>query len=92
MCKDEDTQIQSIRFGDKVDLAVDIGFLDECYAKEIKSTYSLRNLIHIETASKQGTEFDEIEESKLAYRRMEPFIKRIKEFLAEEAKGKEKSA
>lgn len=45
------------------------------YAEEIKEIYFLRNLIHIETASKKGIEFDEIEKSKLADRRMDPFIK-----------------
>lgn len=74
------TPPQSIKFDDKVDVAVKIGFLKQNYGEEIKMFYKIRNLVHIEKASKSAIEF-EIEQAKLSYRRMEPFIREIKDFL-----------
>ena len=73
----------SIKFDDKVDAAVRIGFLDGNYADDIKNIYGLRNNVHIAKAAKEEFEY-EIEQSKLAYRRMMPFIDRIKEFIGNE--------
>ncbi len=41
--KETKTPWTSIPFHDKVDASVDIGFVDEIYAEEIKSFYTLRN-------------------------------------------------
>ncbi|AXX84585.1 hypothetical protein [Aliarcobacter skirrowii] len=78
--KETKTPWTSIPFHDKVDASVDIGFVNEIYADEIKSFYTLRNSIHIEAAAKKNIEY-EIEQSKLAYRRLRPFIDNIKAFL-----------
>lgn len=76
------TAAPSIKFDDKVNAAVEIGFVEEIYAEEIKQFYKLRNFVHIEKASKDQFEF-EIEQSRLAYRRMEPFIDHLKGFFKE---------
>ncbi len=83
--KETKTPWTSIPFHDKVDASVDIGFVNEIYADEIKSFYTLRNSIHIEAAAKKNIEY-EIEQSKIAYRRLRPFINDIKAFLLNEEK------
>lgn len=76
----EKTSAFSIKFDDKVDAAVKIGFVKEDIAEDIKVFYKLRNAIHLETAVKKEIEY-EIGQSLLAYRRMRPFIDGVKEFL-----------
>lgn len=83
--KETKTPWTSIPFHDKVDASVDIGFLNEKYSDEIKSFYTLRNSIHIEAAAKKNIAY-EIEQSKVAYRRLRPFIDDIKAFLLNEDK------
>ncbi len=78
--KDEKTPRNSIPFGDKVDCAVRIGFIEGKYADDIKETYELRNLAHIETEAKKQIEV-EIEHAKKGYWRMQPFIERIVSYL-----------
>lgn len=78
--KDERTPQSSIKFGDKVDVIVDLGILKESYGEEIKEFYKTRNSIHIETAVKLNTEYH-IELTKTAYRRLRPFINSVKEYL-----------
>jgi hypothetical protein len=70
----------AIKFNDRVDAAVDVGFVRSAYGPEIKRIYELRNLAHIEKEAEEEIEL-EIENSKLAYRRMQPFVADIKEFL-----------
>lgn len=79
--KDTKTPWTSIPFHDKVDASVGIGFLDKKYSDEIKNFYTLRNSIHIEAAAKKNIEY-EIEQSKIAYKRLRPFIDDIKSFLS----------
>jgi len=66
----------NIAFRDKVDCAVTIGLVDESYAEEIKELYTLRNLAHIENEAQRQIDV-EIEQSKKAYWRMQPFLQRI---------------
>ena len=80
--RDEKTSKNSISFGDKVDCGVRIGFIEEKYAGDIKNTYKLRNLAHIESEAKRQTEI-EIEHAKLGYWRMQPFLERISAFLSD---------
>lgn len=82
--KDAKTPWTSIPFQDKVNAASDIGLIDEQLGEEIKEFYRLRNAVHIETAARRGINY-EVEEAKLAYRRMRPFIDQIKEKIALEA-------
>jgi len=77
----EKTPRISIKFDDKVDAAVKIGFISAGIGDEIKVFYKLRNAIHIESAVKNGVQY-ELDQSLLAYRRMRPFIDGIKAFLA----------
>ena len=84
--KDEKTPKNSIPFGDKVDCGVRIGFIDTMYAEDIKKTYMLRNLAHIETEAKKQIEI-EIEHAKLSYWRMQPFLERIGSFLGESSES-----
>lgn len=80
--KDEKTPKNSIPFDKKVDCGVRIGFIDERYADDIKETYRLRNLAHIETEAKRQIEV-ELDHAKRGYWRMQPFLEKIKEMLAE---------
>jgi hypothetical protein len=78
--KEEKTPKNSISFGDKVDCGVRIGFIDATYAEDLKRIYTRRNLAHIETEAKKQIEI-EIEDAKLGYWRMQPFIDQIERFL-----------
>jgi hypothetical protein len=71
--RDAKTPRNSIPFKDKVDCAVRIGFVDAAFAGDIKRTYELRNLAHIETEAAKQLEV-EIEQSKTAYWRLQPFL------------------
>lgn len=71
----------SIKFDDKVDACVSIGFLDANLANEIKQFYKLRNAIHLERAVKDSITYD-LASSLLAYRRIRPFVRGISGFLA----------
>jgi hypothetical protein len=79
--RNEKTLVMSIKFDDKVDAAVRIGFVDPQIAYEIKEFYKLRNAIHLESAVKNTIKY-KIDNSKLAYRRMCPFTNGIRGFLA----------
>ncbi|ARO22194.1 hypothetical protein CO659_22120 [Rhizobium sp. S9] len=70
----------SIKFDDKVDAAVSIGFVDQKLGEEIKEFYRLRNGIHIENALKNEINY-ELQQSLLAYRRIKPFTIGVREFL-----------
>ncbi len=78
--KETKTPPYSIPFHDKVDCAVKIGFVDECYARDFKILYRLRNLAHIEAEAEKSIDF-EIEHSKSGYWRMQPFLEKIETFL-----------
>jgi len=71
---------KSIKFDDKVNAAVNIGFIDHALGEEIKGFYKLRNAIHLESAIKNDVTY-ELTYSLLAYRRMYPFTIGIKGFL-----------
>ena len=75
------TEWTAIPFENKVDAAVAIGVISGSYAEEIKRFYQLRNGIHIESAAKRQITY-ELEQAKLAYRRMSPFIAEIKAHFA----------
>lgn len=70
------TPKSSIAFRDKVDCAVALGFIDAAYAEDYKRFYSLRNLAHIESEAERQIEV-ELENSREAYWRMQPFLERI---------------
>jgi hypothetical protein len=76
----EKTNAISIKFDDKVDAAVRIGFVDKEIGEDIKLFYKLRNGIHLESAIKNQIKY-EIDSSLLAYRRMKPFTEGIRGFL-----------
>ncbi len=78
--RDAKTPKNSIPFKDKVDCAVRIGFLEESYSEDIKRTYELRNLAHIETEANKQLDV-EIEQSKHAYWRLAPFLDGVSEYL-----------
>jgi len=90
------TTPHSIKFDDKVDAAVKIGFLDVEIGQDIKRFYKLRNAIHLESAVKFETRY-ELADSQLAYLRMQPFVLGVREFLSSgvlpaEARAKPKPA
>ncbi|WP_417330620.1 hypothetical protein [Halomonas cupida] len=74
------TPKNSIPFKDKVDCAVRIGFMNASYSEDIKRTYELRNLAHIETEASKQLDV-EIEQSKHAYWRLSPFLEDVEEYL-----------
>lgn len=76
------TPKNSIPFKDKVDCAVRIGFVSESFAADIKRTYELRNLAHIESEAEKDLEV-EIEQAKTAYWRLAPFLEGISTWLDE---------
>ena len=78
------TPRNSIPFKERVDCAVRIGFVEGAYAEDIKRTYELRNLAHIETEAQKQIEF-EIDQAKTGYWRIRPFLERITSTLAEDA-------
>ena len=82
--RDAKTPRNSIPFKDKVDCAVRIGFIDEAYAEDIKRTYELRNLAHIETEAEKQIEV-ELAHAKTGYWRIKPFLERVVVALAEGA-------
>lgn len=82
--RDAKTQRNSIPFKDKVDCAVRIGFIEGAYAEDIKRTYELRNLAHIETEAQKQIEV-EIEQAKTGYWRIKPFLEKIAFTLVEDA-------
>ncbi|GBO90528.1 hypothetical protein [Marinobacter salsuginis] len=79
--RDSKTPKNSIPFKDKVDCAVRIGFVNGSYSEDIKRTYELRNLAHIETEANKQLDV-EIEQSKHAYWRLGPFLDDVVTFLA----------
>jgi hypothetical protein len=74
--RDSVTPKNSIPFKDKVDCAVRIGFVDASYAGDIKRTYELRNLAHIETEAEKQIEV-EIEQARTGFWRLKPFLEKI---------------
>ena len=48
----------SVKFDDKVDAAVEVGFVERALGEEIKGFYKLRNSIHIEAAVKNQARFE----------------------------------
>lgn len=77
---EQKTSAVSIKFDDKVNAAVEIGFVDGQIGGEIKEFYKLRNAIHLQSAVKNNIKY-EIENSLLAFRRMLPFTRGVREFL-----------
>lgn len=76
----EVTSSHSIKFDDKVAAAVQIGFVHRKLGSEISELFRLRNGMHLENAVSRQIQY-ELEQTKLAYRRIEPFIKGVREFL-----------
>ena len=70
----------SIKFDDKVDASVKIGFVDPSLGEEIKEFFKTRNGVHIENAVKNEIEY-EISQAQNAYWRIKPFTIGIREFL-----------
>lgn len=90
--KKDDTQI---RFDDKCKTAQMLGLLHSFegangelidIAQEIIEIYGYRNAIHLAAEIRKGVDY-ELSLSKLAYRRMRPFIDQIKEQLQKDNKG-----
>lgn len=80
--KDSKTMRNSIPFKDKVDCAVRLGLIEEAYAGDIKRTYDLRNLAHLEAEAKRQIEV-ELHEARTGYWRMKPFLENITQVMVE---------
>jgi hypothetical protein len=76
----EKTNSFSIKFDDKINAAVKIGFVKSDIGDRIKEFYRLRNAIHLETAIKKSINY-ELDQSRLAYETLDPFLKQIQIYL-----------
>ena len=76
----EPTSTHSIKFNDKVSAAVEIGFVHKKLGSEISEFFRLRNGMHLENAVTRQIQY-ELEQALLAYRRMQPFIRGVRQFL-----------
>ena len=90
--KKDDTQI---RFDEKCKTAERLGLISKYINKngdtidlpsEIIEIYSYRNAIHLAAELRKGIEY-ELELSKIAYKRMRPFVDQIKEKLKADQKS-----
>jgi hypothetical protein len=81
----EATTVHAIKFNDKVDAAVEVGFVHRRLGTEISEFFRLRNGMHLENAVNKQIQY-ELEQALLAYRRMQPFIKGVREFLISQKK------
>jgi len=73
-------QEQLIRFDDKIDAAVEIGFITRNQGDVICSLYKLRNGIHLRNASKRNIAFD-LEQSKQAFLLIKQVCHTMRDFL-----------
>lgn len=80
LCRVKSETKSQVRFDNKVDVCVEIGFMHVSIASDIKRFYKLRNGIHLSNAIKNIITYD-IEQAQLAYRRIRPFILGIKGFM-----------
>jgi len=70
-----------VRFDAKVACAVDLGLLDSTLGQEIIDIYEARNAIHIHAEIRKSLDY-QLDLSRKAYRRMEPFLNQVKDNLA----------
>ena len=71
------TDTTKVRFDRKAECAEKLGLIDEWLKDEIIEFYEARNAIHIHAEIRKSLEY-QLDLSKRAYRRMEPFIDQIK--------------
>jgi hypothetical protein len=71
----EDTtkkEIRQIRFEEKADLMMNLGFINSSLCTELKQLYALRNAIHLVAEIDKNVSYH-LRMSTIAYRRMQPF-------------------
>ncbi|MGC0910142.1 hypothetical protein [Pantoea agglomerans] len=71
------TDITKVRFDKKAECAASLGLIENSLKKDIIEFYEARNAIHIHAEIKKDLVY-QLELSKKAYFRMEPFIEQIK--------------
>lgn len=74
------TDITKVRFDKKAECAERLGLIDAKLKDEIIELYEARNAIHIHAEIKKNLDY-QLDLSKRAYMRMEPFVMQIKENL-----------
>ncbi|MCL1051464.1 hypothetical protein L2755_17780 [Shewanella abyssi] len=70
------TDITKVRFDSKAECTFQLGLIDEWLRDEIIEFYEARNAIHIHAEIRKSLDY-QLDLSKRAYRRMEPFIEQI---------------
>lgn len=70
-------EITAIRFDDKCKIAEKIGLIDSKLCLELIKIYEIRNGLHMHAEIRKQIEY-ELEISRIAYRRMKPFVEQIK--------------
>jgi hypothetical protein len=73
--------LTQVRFDRKVRCARALGIVDEDLSGDLIAIYDARNAIHIHAEIRKGVEY-ELELSKMAYQRMQPFKRQVSEWLA----------
>lgn len=73
-------EITTIRFENKISVAVELGLIEPTLGNELQQIYDLRNAIHLHAEIRKGIAY-EIEMSTIAYRRMQVFREQIIEGL-----------
>lgn len=72
------TDETKVRFDRKAECAYKLGLIEDWLKDELIEFYEARNAIHIHAEIRKSLEY-QIDLSKRAYRRMEPFIEQLKE-------------
>lgn len=70
------TDITKVRFDSKAECAFQLGLIEDWLRDEIIEFYEARNAIHIHSEIRKSLDY-QLDLSKRAYRRMEPFIEQI---------------
>ncbi len=71
------TDITKIRFDKKVECAKNVGLIEDWLEEELVEFYEARNAIHIHAEIRKSLDY-QLDLSKRAYMRMEPFLDQIK--------------
>lgn len=68
--------VTKVRFDDKAKCAATLGFIDETLRDEIIELYSMRNAVHLHAELRKNLQY-ELDMSRTAYRRLEPFREQV---------------
>ncbi len=79
VCRRTAGKVRDLKFSERVDLAVSIGFVDANHADFLKQLYDSRNKIHLIAASSKGWSPSKAQSQK-AFETLFPFIENVESF------------